>query len=135
MHDPAQHSATLGAFHVYHELSVVSLALQGERRHRCAELVAIYPLKWIDSDGSSADHTVTLGQVSSFATSGVLQVEELKGLEAALSHLLPLLAALAAYLDVTLPFPCTVGQGLAAAGSALGSGSVLPQRPAARGSA
>lgn len=107
LRDPAQHSQSLGAFHVYQELSVVRLALQAERRRRCADLVAILPLKWIVSGDSGGDRTVTLAQVQSFTATGVLKDDELKDLEAALSILVPLISVLAAYLDVTLPFPCT----------------------------
>jgi len=118
LRDPMQHVTTLGAFHVLQELSVVSTALQAERRKRCAELVALFPLKWIVSD-ASGDHTVTLGQVQSFGVAGVLQEQEIQDLEAAISMLVPLLSALAAYLDVTLPFPCTGARGSARA-AALG---------------
>lgn len=111
LRDPAQHSQTLGAFHVYQELSVVRLALQAERRRRCADLIAILPLKWIASGGCGADRTVTLAQVQSFAATGVLKDDEVKDLEAALSILVPLVSILAAYLDVTLPFPCTGARG------------------------
>lgn len=111
LRDPAQHSQSLGAFHVYQELSVVRLALQAERRRRCADLIAILPLKWIVSGDFGGDRTVTLAQVQSFTATGVLKDDELKDLEAALSMLLPLISVLAAYLDVTLPFPCTGAQG------------------------
>jgi len=91
----------------------VSAALQKERRRKCAELVELFPLKWIVSDGAASMPTVTLGQVESFVAMGVLQDEELKDLEAALVFLAPLLTALAAGLDVTLPFPCAGGHGRA----------------------
>lgn len=105
--DPGQHRESLGAFHVYQELAVASHKLQLERRRRCAEIVAAFPLKWIGSSGG--DYTVTLGQVQNFTPSGVLHCEEFKDLHAAVSHLMELLPALAAYLDVTLPFGCTPG--------------------------
>lgn len=105
--DPCQHRETLGAFHIYQELSVASHKLQLERRRRCAEIVTAFPLKWIGSTGG--DYTVTLGQVQSFTPSGVLHFEEFKDLHAAVSHLVVLLPALAAYLDVTLPFGCAPG--------------------------
>lgn len=111
LRDPAKHSLTLGAFHVYQELSVVRSALQGERRRRIAELVEIVPLKWIVRE-DGGDRTVSLGQVQSFVVPGVLQEDELKDLEAALSFLLPLVAMLAVYLDVALPFQCTGARGL-----------------------
>lgn len=105
--DPGQHRESLGAFHVYQELAVVSHKLQLERRRRCAEIVGALPLKWITSTGG--DYTVTLGQVQSFTPSGVLQNEEFTDLHAAVSHLMVLVPALAAYLDVTLPFGCSPG--------------------------
>mmetsp|Transcript_11145 Transcript_11145/g.29658 ORF Transcript_11145/g.29658 Transcript_11145/m.29658 type:complete len:537 (+) Transcript_11145:61-1671(+) len=119
LRDPSLHSTTLGAFHMYQELSVVAAALQAERRRRCVELLAVFPLKWIVSGGAvsgDSDQTVTLGQVQAFPAAGVLQDEELKDMEAALTFLVPLVSTLAAYLDVTLPFPCFGSQGRIVAG-------------------
>jgi len=111
LRDPAQHSQTLGAFHIYQELSVVRSSVQAERRRRIAELVSYLPLKWIVREDAGADRTVSLAQVQSFGAPGVLQDDELKDIEAALSFLLPLVSLLAVYLDVTLPFPCTGARG------------------------
>lgn len=115
LRDPARHSSTIGAFHVFQELHVVGQALRQERRRRCAEVVEIFPLKWIHSGSSggaavAGDRTVTLGQVQSFTAPGIFQDSELRAsVDAALTFLLPLIAWLAAYLDVTLPFPCSGG--------------------------
>lgn len=111
LRNPKQHGAHLGAFHKYNELSSLGDALRAERRRRCDELVKIFPLKFIGSSGAAGDSTVTLGQVQSFTVAGVLLDELLKDLEAALSFLTSLVSLLATYLDVTLPFPCIVGQG------------------------
>ncbi|CAE8635936.1 unnamed protein product [Polarella glacialis] len=111
LRNPAEHSAQLGAFHIYQELSVVTLALQEERRRRCGEIVANFPLKWIQMGSSAADCTVTLGQVHSFGITGVLQDDELQNLEAALALLMRLVSSLARCLDLTLPFPCSGGRG------------------------
>jgi hypothetical protein len=113
LRDPARHSHSLGAFHIYQELAVARSALQAERKRRCAELVGIFPLKWIVQD-AVGDRTVSLAQVPSFsvlAAAGVLKDDERKDMEAALSYLLPLVAGLAEHLDVTLPFPCTGARG------------------------
>lgn len=111
LRDPARHAAALGAFHAFQELSVVDLALQQERRRWCLEVVSFLPLKWIRSDSAIGDHTVTLGQVQSFLTTGVLQDDEQQNLEAALPLLVRLVSSLAGCLDVTLPFPCSGGRG------------------------
>lgn len=116
LRDPARHAAGLGAFHAYQELSVVCLALQQERRRRCSELAEVFPLKWIlsaSAGASSGDRAVSLGQVHSFAAPGLLEEDEIKDLTAALSFLLPMVAGLGCYLDVTLPFPCSTGRGAA----------------------
>lgn len=107
--DPARHSAALnlGAFHIYQELSVATLALQENRKRRCLALVDLFPWRWVlTNDG---DQTMTLGQVPSLTAPGVLQEEEFRDLSAAVSFLLPLVNGLAACLDVTLPFPCSTG--------------------------
>lgn len=114
LQNPSQHSAVLGAFHVYQELYVVTNSLQKERRRRCAEAASIFPLKRIGSFDDPGFQTITLGQVQHFIGTGVLQCEEVQDLRAALSFLTHLVALLAGYLDITLPFPCTPGQGVAA---------------------
>lgn len=113
--DPGRHQ--LGAFHVYQELSVVTAALQQERRRRCNELVEFLPVKWLHM-GSGQD-VLSLGQVQTFQRSRVLQEDELHHLEAALMLLMRLISALASYLDVTLPFPCSGGRGLREVSSAV----------------
>eukprot|EP00427_Karlodinium_veneficum_P016047 CAMPEP_0169137898 /NCGR_PEP_ID=MMETSP1015-20121227/41840_1 /TAXON_ID=342587 /ORGANISM="Karlodinium micrum, Strain CCMP2283" /LENGTH=433 /DNA_ID=CAMNT_0009202885 /DNA_START=22 /DNA_END=1320 /DNA_ORIENTATION=+ len=113
LRDTARYSQSLGAFHIYTELAVARSALQAERKRRCAELVSIFPLKWIVQD-AVGDRTVSLAQVPSFSVlsaAGVLKDDDRKDMEAALSYLLPLVAGLAEYLDVMLPFPCTGAQG------------------------
>lgn len=90
---------------------MVRSSVQAERRRRIAELVSYLPLKWIVREDAGADRTVSLAQVQSFGAPGVLQDDELKDIQAALSFLLPLVALLAVYLDVTLPFPCTGARG------------------------
>lgn len=108
--DPRRHSSALGAFHALQELSVVSSALQQERRHRCLELAGYLGLKWLQSE-CVGDHTVTLGQVQNFTVSGVLQDEAYQDLMAGAAFLVSLVAGLSAVLDVTLPFPCSGGRG------------------------
>lgn len=115
LQNPARHQ--LGAFHVYQELSVVSAALQQERRRRCSDLIELLPVKWLHM-GSGQD-VLSLGQVQSFERSGVLGEDELHHLEAALMLLMRLISALASCLDVTLPFPCSAGRGLREVSSAV----------------
>jgi len=110
LRDPAKHRQTLGAFHIYQELSVVRSAVQAERRSQISKLVDIFPLKWIVRE-DGGERTVSLAQVQSFLVAGVLQDDALKDVEAALSFLLPLVSLLAVYLDVALPFPCAGASG------------------------
>lgn len=131
LQDPAQHHAVLGAFHIYQELYVVSSALQAERRRRCAEAASVFPLKRIGSGDAPSLHTLTLGQVQCFTGLGVLRDEEVRDLRAALSFLVHLLAVVAKYLDVTLPFPCILGQGAAASQTSESCGSVARSRACA----
>eukprot|EP00928_Gymnodinium_smaydae_P023613 TRINITY_DN19419_c1_g1_i1.p1 TRINITY_DN19419_c1_g1~~TRINITY_DN19419_c1_g1_i1.p1 ORF type:complete len:511 (-),score=122.01 TRINITY_DN19419_c1_g1_i1:147-1679(-) len=102
LRDPARHSAEIGAFHVYQELSVVSSALQAERRRRCAEVLDALPLKWIASgaSGASVDDATILGQA------GGSDDEQPRDRDAAFALLVPIVSWLAVFLDVTLPFPC-----------------------------
>eukprot|EP00929_Paragymnodinium_shiwhaense_P109737 TRINITY_DN76242_c0_g1_i1.p1 TRINITY_DN76242_c0_g1~~TRINITY_DN76242_c0_g1_i1.p1 ORF type:complete len:712 (-),score=127.73 TRINITY_DN76242_c0_g1_i1:139-2274(-) len=158
LRDPSQYMASLDAFHVFRELAVVHEALQAERRQKCSELLAIYPLRWMvttedagakgglvegerrrsSSEGTDRPpvQTVSLGQVQSFAVKGVLQEEEIKDMEAGLSYLVPLVSALAGYLDILLPFPCILALGhasrstwrsqLAASSASLAATRLLP---------
>lgn len=133
LQDPAQHYAVLGAFHVYQELSVVSTALQTERRRKCAEAASVFPLKRIGSGDAPSLHTMTLGQVQCFTGMGVLRDEDVRDLRAALSFLVHLLVVVARYLDVTLPFPCILGRGVAASYANENCGSVASTRVCAGG--
>lgn len=130
--EPRQHSATVGAFHELQELLAVSRAMQMERKRRCQELVSIFPLRWLEGDGSGA-RSVCLGPAHELLPSGEISEEQQTHLEAALGFLVPLAAALGIYLDVDLPFPCTVGLGLAES-RVLSPFESSPTRPRSRAS-
>lgn len=110
--NPSEHVAALGALHPYQEISNLSSALQTERVRKIGEVIQLLPIKYLrKTEGGHEDSTMTLSQVRDFQPQGPLSEEGLKDLEAALPLLMLLVHLLALYLDVTLPFPCSQGQG------------------------
>ncbi|OLQ10051.1 hypothetical protein AK812_SmicGene6262 [Symbiodinium microadriaticum] len=119
LEDPSRYSVELGAFHVYQELAVILDALRQERRRRCSLLVELFPVKFLSAGSAPRDVTLSLCQVQNCDRSGVLQEEECRSLEAAISLLVRLVTAFANLLDVTLPFPCSGGRGFSEVSSAI----------------